>query len=125
MTQEASRTAITIVDKEKSSAKSGELTDLTTQEMAKKVEFEEAQITSTLDSVKHNLLIKILSGQEQYALTMAGNSIVPQSTMHTNYYMGVKEGYRWAGLTYGANGEIYGTDGELLGTFATTALTTT
>lgn len=125
MTQEASRTAITIVDKEKSSAKSGELTDLTTQEMAKKVEFEEAQITSTLDSVKHNLLIKILNGQEQYALAMAGNSIVPQAVMHTNYYMGVKEGYRWAGLTYGANGEIFGTDGTQLGTFATTALTTT
>lgn len=124
LTSEASRTALSLVDKEKNSAKNSELIDLQRLELLKKIELEQTQIDTTKESVRHNLLIKLLGGQENYAQAMASNSIKPKAEMHTNYYMGVKEGYRWAGFSYSDDGKIYGTDGTELGSFTTISLTT-
>lgn len=122
LTSEASRTALSLVDKEKNSAKNSELIDLQRLELLKKIELEQTQIDTTKASVQHNLLIKLVNSQENYAQAMASNSIKPKAEQHTNYFIGIKEGYRWAGFTYTDDGKILGTDGTDLGKFTTEQL---
>ncbi len=119
MTTEASRTAIAIADKQKTNAKNGDLLNKQIKNVELETELKETQISTTKDSVKHNLLIKMLQEQRGYGLNMASNSIIPQAAAHTNFYMGVKEGYRWAGFTYTSKGKLLGTDGVELGSFET------